>query len=62
MRLALLLALSLMTGLVVVGAAPTAAACTSDPAVVCHVIHTLDECGEHANHKEPVATLKRCTP
>lgn len=62
MRLALLIALSLATGLLVVGAAPTAVACTSDPAIICGIFHTLEECGRDANVKQPTATVKNCVP
>lgn len=62
MRLALLLALSLATGALAVAAVPTATACTSDPDAICHVIWTLDECGDEANPKQPTSVVKHCVP
>ena len=62
MRAVVLVALCLALGGVALGAVPAASACTSDPAIVCGVIHALDECGEHTKFTDPVNTVKSCLP
>lgn len=58
MRVALLVVLALTFGGVFVATAPSATACTSDPAIVCAVIHALDEC--QVDLESATGTVKRC--
>lgn len=62
MRVVVLLALCLALGGAALGAVPAASACTSDPAVICGVIHALDECGQATKYTDPVNTVKSCLP
>ena len=59
MRLALVLALALVFG-GVVAIAPTASACTSEPAIICGVLNTIGEC--QIDPKALTGSVKRCLP
>lgn len=59
MRLALVLALVLFFG-GAIAIAPTASACTSEPAIICGVLNTIGEC--QLDPKAVTGSVKRCLP